>query len=180
MCCIGSPSGGPDCPVSWQSVPNSKPKTPSDAPGPTTPLDTVSRGPTHDAWATSTSPTPKTIAPTAIAHTRKRAICDLTHADRRRFPEPTENSGRFGSEPRGRCTRADRASFSALHDEGPVSRLRTTIAPYARCVPSRDGFALGYQRVDVDGNVPFLVATMEATSRWDAIRELRAWERQHL
>ena len=39
-----------------------------------------------------------------------------------------------------------------------------------------DAYGLGYQRVDDDGNIPFLVATMEATSRWPSIRELRAWE----
>lgn len=43
-----------------------------------------------------------------------------------------------------------------------------------------DRYGLGYEQVDDDGNVPFLVATMEMTSRWDSIRTLRAWEREHL
>jgi SAM-dependent methyltransferase len=47
-------------------------------------------------------------------------------------------------------------------------------------VAAKDAFGLGYDAVDRDANVPFLVATMEATSRWDAVRELRAWERTHL
>jgi len=47
-------------------------------------------------------------------------------------------------------------------------------------VRSEDPHGLGYKRVDDDRNVPFLVATMDATSRWDAIRELRAWERGRL
>jgi SAM-dependent methyltransferase len=47
-------------------------------------------------------------------------------------------------------------------------------------VGSTDAYGLGYERVDDDLNVPFLIATMEATSTWDAIRELRGWERTHL
>jgi ubiquinone/menaquinone biosynthesis C-methylase UbiE len=47
-------------------------------------------------------------------------------------------------------------------------------------VPAKDAHGLGYQRVDEEANVAFHVATMEATSRWDSIRELRAWEREHL
>jgi SAM-dependent methyltransferase len=47
-------------------------------------------------------------------------------------------------------------------------------------VRGKDSFGLGYDAVDDDANVPFLVATMEATSRWDAVRELRAGERAHL
>ncbi len=44
-----------------------------------------------------------------------------------------------------------------------------------------DGHGLGYKRVDDDRNVPFLVATMEATSRWDATREVaRAWEQDQV
>ena len=45
---------------------------------------------------------------------------------------------------------------------------------------SDDVYGLGYKRVDDEANVPFLIATMEATSSWDAIRELRQWEREHL
>jgi SAM-dependent methyltransferase len=51
---------------------------------------------------------------------------------------------------------------------------------YHRCVRSNDAYGLGYQRVDDDQNVSFLVATMEATSRWESIRRLRAWERNQL
>jgi SAM-dependent methyltransferase len=47
-------------------------------------------------------------------------------------------------------------------------------------VHERDAHGLGYGRVDDEANVAFHVATMEATSRWEAIRELRAWERQQL
>jgi ubiquinone/menaquinone biosynthesis C-methylase UbiE len=47
-------------------------------------------------------------------------------------------------------------------------------------VPSTDAHALGYEQVDGADNIPFLVATMEATSRWDTIRHLRGWERAHL
>lgn len=43
-----------------------------------------------------------------------------------------------------------------------------------------DGHDLGYQRVDGHRNVPALIGTMEATARWDATIELRAWERRHL
>jgi SAM-dependent methyltransferase len=50
---------------------------------------------------------------------------------------------------------------------------------YDPCVPAQDPHGLGYQRVDAE-NVPFHVATMEATSRWESIRALRAWERGHL
>lgn len=39
---------------------------------------------------------------------------------------------------------------------------------------------LGYGRVDEDPNVAVLTSTMDATARWDATRQLRAWERQHL
>ena len=45
---------------------------------------------------------------------------------------------------------------------------------------ARDTHGLGYRRVDDDPNVSVLVATMETTSRWDATRELRGWERAHL
>ena len=44
----------------------------------------------------------------------------------------------------------------------------------------RSAYGLGYQRVDGEENVEFHVATMEDTSRWEAIRELRAWERAQL
>jgi len=47
-------------------------------------------------------------------------------------------------------------------------------------VSSTDAWGLGYDRVDDDENVPFLIATMEATSTWDSIRGLRGWERTHL
>jgi SAM-dependent methyltransferase len=47
-------------------------------------------------------------------------------------------------------------------------------------VDDRDRFGLGYDRVDLDDNIPFHVATMDATARWDAVRRLRAWERDHL
>lgn len=44
----------------------------------------------------------------------------------------------------------------------------------------RDTHGLGYQRVDDDQNVAVLIGTMDATARWDATIELRAWERRHL
>ncbi len=44
----------------------------------------------------------------------------------------------------------------------------------------RDTHGLGYRRVDDDENVAILVGTMDATARWDATVELRAWERHHL
>jgi ubiquinone/menaquinone biosynthesis C-methylase UbiE len=47
-------------------------------------------------------------------------------------------------------------------------------------VTGEDLHGLGYEQVDDDRNVPFLVATMEMTSRWDSIRALRAWERERL
>lgn len=43
-----------------------------------------------------------------------------------------------------------------------------------------DAHRLGYRRVDDDPNVAVLVDTMDATGRWDAIVELRAWERRRL
>lgn len=43
-----------------------------------------------------------------------------------------------------------------------------------------DALGLGYKRVDDDENLPFLIATMDATSQWDATRALRSWERGHL
>lgn len=43
--------------------------------------------------------------------------------------------------------------------------------------PEDDAHALGYRSVDEDRHVDVLVATMEATSRWSATIELRAWER---
>lgn len=39
---------------------------------------------------------------------------------------------------------------------------------------------LGYGRVDDDPHVAVLIATMDATARWEATRRLRAWERQTL
>jgi SAM-dependent methyltransferase len=39
---------------------------------------------------------------------------------------------------------------------------------------------LRYDRVDGDPNLAVLVATMDATSEWEAIRRLRAWERAQL
>lgn len=47
-------------------------------------------------------------------------------------------------------------------------------------VATGDPHGLGYGRVDGEGNVGFLLATMEATSRWDSVRSLRAWERARL
>lgn len=43
-----------------------------------------------------------------------------------------------------------------------------------------ESHGLGYGRVDEDPNVAVLVATMDATARWAATRELRAWERSRL
>ena len=39
---------------------------------------------------------------------------------------------------------------------------------------------LSYERVDDDPNVSVLLATMDATSAWEATRNLRAWEREQL
>ena len=43
-----------------------------------------------------------------------------------------------------------------------------------------DTHALGYERVDDDPNVSVLLETMEATGRWEATLQLRAWERKQL
>ena len=43
-----------------------------------------------------------------------------------------------------------------------------------------DTHALGYRNVDEDRNVEVLIATMEATSRWQATTNLRHWEREKL
>jgi SAM-dependent methyltransferase len=43
-----------------------------------------------------------------------------------------------------------------------------------------DTHGLGYERVDEDPNVSVLLATMDATARWEATRRLRAWERGQL
>lgn len=39
---------------------------------------------------------------------------------------------------------------------------------------------LGYERVDDDPDVSVLLATMDATARWEATRRLRSWERDRL
>ena len=43
-----------------------------------------------------------------------------------------------------------------------------------------DTHSLGYERVDDDPNAAVLLATMDATARWTATRQLRAWERTEL
>ena len=43
-----------------------------------------------------------------------------------------------------------------------------------------DPYALGYRRVDDDPYAAVLVETMDATSRWQATRRLRSWERAQL
>jgi ubiquinone/menaquinone biosynthesis C-methylase UbiE len=43
-----------------------------------------------------------------------------------------------------------------------------------------DTHGLGYVRVDDDPNLSVLIATMDATARWEATLRLRAWERKHL
>jgi SAM-dependent methyltransferase len=43
-----------------------------------------------------------------------------------------------------------------------------------------DTHGLGYHRVDEDPNAQVLVAAMTATAGWDATRQLRSWERDHL
>lgn len=45
---------------------------------------------------------------------------------------------------------------------------------------SADTHNLGYDQVDDHPNVPVLVATMDATSKWEAVRQLRSWERHEL
>jgi ubiquinone/menaquinone biosynthesis C-methylase UbiE len=47
-------------------------------------------------------------------------------------------------------------------------------------VSAPETHGLGYRRVDEDPNLAVLVATMDATARWAATRELRAWERTQL
>lgn len=44
----------------------------------------------------------------------------------------------------------------------------------------RDTHRLGYRQVDDDPDVSVLIATMDATARWNATRKLREWERDHL
>ena len=71
-------------------------------------------------------------------------------------------------------------------DDNTVTRrgargdLSKSFVVYHPSVAMDDGHGLGYTRVDDEQNVPFLVATMEMTSRWDAIRDLRRWERERL
>ena len=43
-----------------------------------------------------------------------------------------------------------------------------------------DTHGLGYELVDDDPNVSVLVATMDATAKWEATRQLRSWERSEL
>jgi SAM-dependent methyltransferase len=43
-----------------------------------------------------------------------------------------------------------------------------------------DTHGLGYRLVDGDPNAAVLLATMDATGRWEATRRLRAWERKEL
>jgi SAM-dependent methyltransferase len=45
---------------------------------------------------------------------------------------------------------------------------------------STDTHALGYRQVDDSQHVGVLIAAMQATSRWDATKMLRSWERDHL
>ncbi len=45
---------------------------------------------------------------------------------------------------------------------------------------SDDTHSLGYHEVDDHPNVPVLVATMDSTARWEAVRQLRSWERLEL
>ena len=45
---------------------------------------------------------------------------------------------------------------------------------------TEDRHGLGYERVDDDPNVSVLLSTMDATSRWESTRRMRAWERAQL
>ena len=45
---------------------------------------------------------------------------------------------------------------------------------------SDDTHNLGYHEVDDDPNVPVLVAAMDSTAKWEAVRRLRSWERHKL
>lgn len=45
---------------------------------------------------------------------------------------------------------------------------------------AEEAHGLGYRRVDDDPNAAVLLAAMDATARWDATRQLRAWERAQL
>lgn len=56
----------------------------------------------------------------------------------------------------------------------PRSRHRRSLGGVAD-----DGLGSGYRGVD-EGDVPSLVATMDATSGWDATQRLRAWEQERL
>jgi len=47
-------------------------------------------------------------------------------------------------------------------------------------VGTEETHALGYQRVDDDPNASVLLATMDATARWEATIRLREWERHRL
>ena len=47
-------------------------------------------------------------------------------------------------------------------------------------MPVDDTHGLGYELVDDDPNVSVLIATMDATARWEATRRLRSWERSEL
>ncbi len=49
-----------------------------------------------------------------------------------------------------------------------------------RSVGTEETHALGYERVDDDPNTSVLLATMDATARWEATLELREWERHQL
>lgn len=45
---------------------------------------------------------------------------------------------------------------------------------------SDDTHSLGYHQVDEHPIVPVLVATMDSTAKWEAVRQLRSWERHEL
>lgn len=74
---------------------------------------------------------------------------------------------------------------NSVHDERLAALWeghRAKIEQAATAATSRtaDTHALGYRDVDQDPNVGVLVATMQATSRWDATVTLRSWERANL
>ena len=74
---------------------------------------------------------------------------------------------------------------NSIHDERFAAlweghRAKLEQAATAAASRSADTHALGYRHVDDDPNVGVLVATMQATSRWEATAMLRSWERANL
>ena len=73
-----------------------------------------------------------------------------------------------------------RSDRSAEGGGGRTGERHLLVARSVSVVSAADPYGLGYERVDESLNVGHLVDTMEATARWEATGELRAWERDHL